>query len=216
MPAPRRGARSRDALSAALPEISSSWVSCDAGIGARECSKKYLFYGCCLRRGAPHNRASVGSRPARPDPKSPAPGRSVCYSTHLRDGVSARKWRRYFSMTRRCATADSGRTSHYPSNKLSSPSGWRIFGIHYIDMRLTRPEGRRFLHAPNRLKLGQSALGGLRPVRKDGRCETDSNLKALLDAGTPGGQELGLPCDRGAVSGTLGGTPGSRSRALPT
>lgn len=73
-------------------------------------------------------------------------------------------------------------------DKLTIAKRLADFGIHYIECGWpgSNPKDADFFARANRLKLGQTRLAAFGSTRrKDGRCETDGNLKALLDAGTP-------------------------------
>ncbi len=62
------------------------------------------------------------------------------------------------------------------------------FGMHYIECGWpgSNPKDADFFARANRMNLGRSRLAAFGSTRrKQGRCEQDGNLKALLDAGTP-------------------------------
>jgi 2-isopropylmalate synthase len=62
------------------------------------------------------------------------------------------------------------------------------FGMHYIECGWpgSNPKDADFFARANRMNLGGSRLAAFGSTRrKQGRCEQDGNLKALLDAGTP-------------------------------
>ncbi len=73
-------------------------------------------------------------------------------------------------------------------DKLTIAKRLADFGIHYIECGWpgSNPKDADFFARANRMKLGGARLAAFGSTRrKDTACETDGNLKALLDAGTP-------------------------------
>ncbi|MGB0126541.1 MAG: citramalate synthase [Rhodocyclaceae bacterium] len=73
-------------------------------------------------------------------------------------------------------------------DKLTIAKRLADFGIHYIECGWpgSNPKDADFFARANRLSLGTARLAAFGSTRrKDGNCDTDANLKALIDAGTP-------------------------------